>query len=256
MSGLVIHVVGTDTDVGKTVATAAIASYLRAKGAQVAIYKPVQTGVTDQQPGDAALAALLSDADAYEGCRFSRPMAPVVAAKLEGRPLLPLSAHIATISQLGEEYEFVLVEGAGGVTVDLASAETGGYRRQNQAHLIEYGELERLEQKTVIVARSGLGTLNHIGLTGEYLRSRDIDPAGVVIGSWPCSPSEVEISNIDFLKKTGFKVLAQIQEGAGKNFVVGEHDDFLHSQEEIMEFRQNASSWFIDAFDTCFKDYF
>lgn len=49
----------------------------------------------------------------------------MVAAELENRPLLPLSAHIATISQLSEEYEFVLVEGAGGVTVDLASAKTG-----------------------------------------------------------------------------------------------------------------------------------
>ncbi|MCB8799113.1 dethiobiotin synthase, partial [Escherichia coli] len=83
----VLLITGTDTEVGKTISTAALAAVLSGVGS-VAVYKPVQTGVSGSEPGDAAEVARLSGIrDAVEGIRFRDPMAPVAAAEREQRKL-------------------------------------------------------------------------------------------------------------------------------------------------------------------------
>ena len=67
-----------------------------------------------------------------------------------------------------------------------------------------------------MVARAGLGTLNHTELTVGALRSRGLEPAGLVIGSWPADPDLAERCNRDDLPRlTGVPLLASIPEGAG-----------------------------------------
>src|SRR3712207_5982819 len=86
-------ITGTDTGVGKTVATAAIACALADQGRRVAVLKPVQTGVYDGQPGDAefVLSALDSARLQADACpyRFRAPAAPLVAAQAEGTRVDP-----------------------------------------------------------------------------------------------------------------------------------------------------------------------
>lgn len=246
MSARIINIVGTDTDVGKTIATAAIAAARIIHGEKVAIFKPTQTGVTASMPGDAQLAAALSGAEAFEGARLRYPMAPVAAAARESKPLPGLEQHRDRVEDLLGRFDTVLVEGAGGVLVDLAEplpASAGEYRSQNQADLILVLAALGMPTATVIVARAGLGTLNHTGLTAHYLTACGLDVTGVIIGADPAHPSPVEASNLEHLERCGLTILGAIPEGAGKGFVVGENERVLHSQKEIAAFRAQAVSW-------------
>ncbi|MCU6479998.1 8-amino-7-oxononanoate synthase/dethiobiotin synthetase [Arthrobacter silviterrae] len=197
-------VTGTDTDVGKTVTTAALASALLADGHSVAVYKPVQTGVAGNEAGDAAEVKRLSGAaTAEEGIRLARPMAPVPAAALEGRILPTLADHAAAVRRLAATHRHVLVEGSGGLLVEL---DGDGHTVADLAAALGGG--------VVVVCRSGLGTLNHTMLTLEALTHRGLTAAGLVVGSLPDQPSMVERSNLDFLEALPIPLLACLPAGA------------------------------------------
>src|SRR5581483_5566903 len=118
-----LFVTGTDTGVGKTVATAAIACALAAASRRVAVLKPAQTGVEPGQPGDAefVLAALGSAQAPGSACvyRLRAPAAPLVAAQAEG-VVLDLGRIHDAYATLRESHDVVLLEGAGGLLVPLA----------------------------------------------------------------------------------------------------------------------------------------
>jgi dethiobiotin synthase len=196
----VVVVTGTDTDVGKTVATAALAAVFASFGATAAVYKPTQTGADPDSHGDVQEAARLAGIhSATEGVRLRAAMAPVPAARLEGRMLPALGDHVGRIQHLATRHDRVFVEGAGGVLVRLDAA---GNTIADVAHAAE--------APAVVVCRSGLGTLNHTELTLEALARRGIAVAGVVIGSWPAEPSDVELSNREHLSSLGVPLLGAI----------------------------------------------
>lgn len=123
-----VVVTGTDTDVGKTYATAALAvAGWYAGRRRIAVYKPQQTGVRGDEPGDVHDVARLARAAGVpsealtmsEGQRLTEPMAPPPAAAIDGVELLPITAHVAKILELQESHDLVLVEGSGGVLVEL-----------------------------------------------------------------------------------------------------------------------------------------
>ena len=142
----VIIVTGTDTDVGKTVVTAAIVAVLVQAGRRVAAYKPTQTGVEPGEPGEGA-----------------------------GGLLVELTE-------------------AGDTLADLATALPGS--------------------AVVVVARSGLGTLNHTMLTREALGRRQIRSFGVVIGAWPAQPSRIEATNRAYFEELAEGLLGAVPLGA------------------------------------------
>ncbi|MDQ0865130.1 dethiobiotin synthase [Arthrobacter globiformis] len=179
----VVLVTGTDTGVGKTITTAALAAVLSGTGRSVAVYKPCQSGAADGD-SDAAEIVRLADVTAEAGVVLQEPMAPVAAAAIDGTPLPSLAAHAARIRELAGAHDHVLVEGAGGLLVELDS--DGGT-------LADLGSL--LAAAFVVVARPGLGTLNHTALTLEALSARGLDVLGVVLGSWPVRPDAVHYSN-------------------------------------------------------------
>jgi dethiobiotin synthase len=200
----VIVVTGTDTEVGKTVATAAVASVLVAAGRSVTAYKPAQTGVSPGEPGDMAEVTRLAGITTHEGTRLRTPMAPRPAAALEHSGLPSLAEHIETVGTLATTFEHVVVEGAGGLLVELTdSGET-------------LADLARALPgcTVVIVARSALGTLNHTMLTREALSHRGIRCEGVIIGSWPDDPSIIETSNRDHFSGLPEGLLGAIPRGA------------------------------------------
>lgn len=194
----VIVVTGTDTDVGKTIATAAIAAVL-AGTSTVAVYKPVQTGVLTGGIGDIDVVSRLSGVqDCSDGVRLPEPMAPVAAAANAGVALPTLSEHVGRIAALAETHDHVLVEGAGGLLVEL------DHTRRTLADLAA----ALPDRAIVVVARSGLGTLNHVALTVDVLAHRGLHAAGLIIGSWPEHPSAIELSNREYLSNTGVPLLA------------------------------------------------
>ncbi|RMB72465.1 ATP-dependent dethiobiotin synthetase BioD [Rhodococcus sp. SBT000017] len=203
----VLLVTGTSTGVGKTVITAALAAAAQAGGRSVAVCKPAQTGVGGDYPDEADIDVVqrLSGVQGVELARYPEPLAPDVAARRSGRPMLELEAVVDAVRALDAAHDLVLVEGAGGVAVRLGA---GGFTVLDVA--------EAVSAPIVIVAGAELGTLNHSALTIAAARAGGVECAGLVIGSWPAAPSLAARVNRDELPLvTGIELTASIPEGAG-----------------------------------------
>jgi dethiobiotin synthetase len=202
----VIVVTGTDTGVGKTIVSAALAALMPG-----AVYvKPAQPGDDD----DAATVARLSGAETHTLARFPEPLAPATAARRSGLP--PISPRDVAAFVRGIDAPQVIIEGAGGLLV--AFDDEGGT-------LADVAAL--LDAPVVVVARAGLGTLNHTALTLEALHTRGLRCEGVVIGSWPRDPDLAAQCNLHDLGP----LLGRIPEGAGDLT----REDFLATVQANME---------------------
>jgi len=207
VNGRGYFVTATDTGVGKTFVTAALAAALRARGRDVAVFKPVQSGaLADDPAGDAALLG----ADCVYA--FRAPLAPLVAARKEGRQI-ELEPILERARALEREHEMLLVEGAGGLLVPLSD------------DLDLAGLVAALGLPLVVVARAGLGTVNHTLLTIEVARARGLEIAGVVLNgdgdeSTDDNPALIEA-------RSGARVLARIPRLADPSDAAGYLDDFL-----------------------------
>jgi dethiobiotin synthetase len=172
-------VTGTDTGVGKTVVTGGLARGLRSAGRNVAVFKPVQSGASLEDPaGDAAVLG----ADCIYA--FEAPLAPLIAARRAGKTI-ELEQILRRADRLVSTHEILLVEGAGGL---LVRYDDEGVTLADLAH--------RLVAPVLVVTRAGLGTLNDTALTLEAMAHRGIDLAGLVIGAWPGEPDLAARSNI------------------------------------------------------------
>ncbi|MUT67957.1 dethiobiotin synthase [Paenibacillus sp. NEAU-GSW1] len=179
-----LFVTGTDTAVGKTVVTAALAAALRAEGLNAGVWKPVQSGA-QLGSGDTDAERLLRDTGIDESIEavapfsFEAPLTPFLAAKHAGATLT-LQGIIDAGRPLMERYEALLIEGAGGVAVPLT----------NDALVLDL--IAALRIPALIVARSGLGTINHTIMTASCLRQHGIPIAGVILndGSDPGSADD------------------------------------------------------------------
>jgi dethiobiotin synthetase len=180
-----VVVTGTDTGVGKTVATAALACHARLVGVDVAVCKPVQTG--SPRDDDLADVARLSGVDALSGSwRYPEPLAPVAAAGRAGMALPTRDELVASVASV--DAELTIVEGAGGLLVELGA---NGVTLRDLA--------SDLAASVLIVVAPGLGTLNHTALTLEALAAQGIACAGLVIGAWPPDPGVAETGNREAL---------------------------------------------------------
>ncbi|MBI4948969.1 MAG: dethiobiotin synthase [Deltaproteobacteria bacterium] len=169
-------ITGTDTNVGKTFVSILIARALKARGIDVGVMKPVETGCAEAGgslvPTDALALKKAAGSDdpldLINPYRFSHPLSPNVAARLSGveTDLNRIESAFKTLSAV---HEIILVEGAGGLLVPL----NGDYTMADVAI--------RLSARLLIVAASKLGAINHALLTVECAKSRGIDVAGVIL---------------------------------------------------------------------------
>jgi len=171
-------ITGTDTDIGKTAVTAAMLRALRLQGINAATMKPVQTGAT--LSNGTWIAPDLSFHDAAANFHppkdhiarmapycYEPACSPHLAARMAGA--YPDIDRILTLARgLEKLYDALLVEGAGGTYVPLTESET----------MLDL--MQRLGYPVILVARRGLGTINHTLLSIEALRTRQLQVAGVI----------------------------------------------------------------------------
>ncbi len=201
-----LFITGTDTDVGKTVVTAILGLAYQKKGINVGYFKPVQSGAERKNnkliPPDAEFCRrslnLNISAEQLCGYIFEPPVSPHLAAKWAGIKIDP--AHIKTCYDLlTEQYDTLLVEGTGGLLVPLAP------------NYFIRDLIKTLNLPLIVVARPGLGTLNHTLLTLECARQAGIKIAGVIINRAPILPDPVVENNIKTITTMGqTKILAVI----------------------------------------------
>jgi len=209
MQGL--FVTGTDTDVGKTVLSAALLAAMASAGEPTAAHKPAVTGL-DNQPGDAPSVAghaaarwppdheLLGAAadmapEDVAPRRYGPAVSPQLAAELAGEPLdrrelLAAAAEVAA-SAVREE-RTLIVEGAGGLLSPLAT------------ELTVCDLAVALKLPLLIAARPGLGTVNHALLTLQAARAAGLSVRAVVLTPWPEQPSRLERYNREAITRFGF----------------------------------------------------
>lgn len=206
-----VVVTGTDTGVGKTIVTAAVAAAAATAGLRVAVVKPGQTGTaTDEETDVATVRRLAAPASARSLAEYPDPLAPLTAARIAALPALDLSTVVAEVRADASRYDLVLVEGAGGLLVQLGESTPPGGGTVAPWTVADLAVA--LDAPAIVVARAGLGTLNHTALTLEALDRRGV-PACVVIGAWPAEPGLAERCNLTDL--TG-EVVGRVPDGAGR----------------------------------------
>ena len=171
--GKCIFITGTDTDVGKTVVAGCLASVLSRAGKKTAYYKPIQCGGLlkgDSVSPDLALVKELSEIpkhDLVNDFSFSLAASPHLAAEYD-KQKVDINIIKNRIKSLIKDYDIVLIEGAGGLIVPLT-------RTYTVLNLIQ-----DLSVPVIVVARAGLGTVNHTSLTINALKQSEIPILGVI----------------------------------------------------------------------------
>lgn len=197
-----LFVTGTDTDVGKTAVAAGLLQVLADRGVEVRPFKPVETGWPEDVdwPRDAACLAHAAGCDNLareQVCpvAYEEPLAPSVAAARADRPVDLARLDDAAAEAIADA-DLTLVEGAGGLLVPVTEDIT----------MLELAA--RWQLPVLVVARAGLGTLNHTALTVQTARQRGLEVLGIVINRYPDDPNVATRTNPDELERlTGAPVL-------------------------------------------------
>lgn len=167
-----VLITATDTGVGKTFVAYNLAYSLKEAGVKVGYLKPVETDVKDL-PTDGSLLISITEQNIKEAVPvvFSLPLSPYAGILEEGKDfsLEDLKHHFESMLK---KYEFVIVEGAGGIAVPIK-------KDYDYARLAKDWNLPIL-----VVARATLGTINHTFLTYFYAKSMGLTFQGIVMNGF------------------------------------------------------------------------
>jgi dethiobiotin synthetase len=190
-------VTGTDTGVGKTLVSVSLAAFFSLRmGLNVGVMKPFETGLpvdrTELFPCDAKSLKDASGSTDNLGvinpCTFELPLAPETAAQLDGKTI-DLTVVDRVYEKILKSHDITLVEGAGGILVPILEG-------------FFFADLiARWALPTVVVARLGLGTINHTLLTCRTLQARGIRVMGVVLNDTEGSDDTAARTNPEMLRK-------------------------------------------------------
>jgi dethiobiotin synthetase len=186
-----IFVTGTDTNVGKTWVAAGLTAVLRRWGLKAIYFKPMQSGCPEEDgrliPTDARFARDLADVpeplELLTPVVLRLPLAPAVAAQQENRQV-DLGQVAEAMWELARRYDVFVIEGAGGLFVPLVGTK-----------FLVIDMVRWLRLPLLVVARAGLGTINHTALTVIGAYQAGIPVAGVVLNRYPENPSLAEVTN-------------------------------------------------------------
>lgn len=219
-----IFVIGTDTDVGKTFVTAGITYVLRKNGLNACSYKAVQSGGVYEGINlvseDAQFVKnITSINEAYEVMNsycLKTAVSPHIAAEIENVKI-DKKIILEGYKKLEEKYDFIIAEGSGGAVVPLI---------RNNYYM--YDLIKDLHIPVVIVARAGVGTINHTVLTVEFLRNKGIDIKGVIINGY--EGNFYEDDNMRVIKDiTGLEIISvinKVKEKEYKSFVKKAREEY------------------------------
>lgn len=193
-------ITGTDTGVGKTYVTLWLARLFAGEGLGVGVMKPISSGPRKENDALYLKRKLkLKDTNhLINPIHLSLPLAPYPAARLQKRKL-SLAPVFSAFAKLSKRHDCLLVEGIGGVLVPLT-------RTYLVADLIK-----DLGLPAIIVARAGLGTINHTLLTVEALRKRKVKIAGIILNGYKRKELS-ERTNAEVIEElTGIPIMAKLK---------------------------------------------
>ena len=182
-----VFITGTDTGVGKTIVTATVATALTQQGVNAGVMKPIVTGLAESKAGLSDPDWLISKTGVGDSpalispYRFQIAASPLVAAAPTGVPI-DIEHIIRAFQALSDQHDCILVEGIGGVMVPLTT------------DLFVVDLMKHMNLPVLVVARSGLGSINHTLLTLDCLRSRGVRILGLVFNAAARPPADADLS--------------------------------------------------------------
>jgi len=188
-----IFIAGTDTNVGKTVVTAALGLALQQTGAKVGIMKPVETGsAPDKTNSDVHrlrnVFASCKNVDVQNVYSLPQPVAPLEAART-AQQSIDVDAILNACRTFAVHHDYVLVEGAGGILVPLTETH-------DVCDLIRI-----LGLPCLIVGRTRLGSINHTRLTLRGLQEAGIPVFGILLNHTDTTPEEQQASTVKLIRE-------------------------------------------------------
>lgn len=197
-----IFIIGTDTGVGKTIISAGLLYLLLKNNYRAAYFKPVASGEVEsggtKVSADAAFVEAVSGfserSDRVTPFAFADAVAPHLAARIAGLRIDPAVIQ-ERFNELKDRYEIIIAEGAGGLAVPL-----------NDEGYMQHDLIRELGFSCLLVARAGLGTINHTLLTLAFAKSIGLTVKGIIISG--AGQTMVEQDNIETIKKlSGIKAI-------------------------------------------------
>ncbi len=209
-----VLITGTDTGIGKSFITYNLALALKKKGLKVGCFKPVETFVEDiPQDGKLLSEATGQDIGEVVPVTFKLPLAPR-SAEIEENREVDIELLKKRFNDLKRKYEFVLVEGAGGIAVPIKKNYT-------------YGNFAlELNMPVIIVGRAGLGTINHTYLAWFYAKSLGVEVTGIVLNRFSGKDVSERTNPTIVEEMTGIKPVT-VKEHRGKLVSPDEEEELL-----------------------------
>ena len=183
-----LFVVGTGTDVGKTYVASLIIKKLNSAGLNAAYYKAAMSGNTKTAngkiiPGDAYFVKKMSGIKQpiHEMCKYvyEMPASPHLASRYE-KNYVNMHVIEESFRNVCKKYDYVTIEGSGGIVCPI--------RLDGEKIMLE-DIIKNFNAPAVIVADSGLGTINNVVLTSEYMKQKKIRTSGIIFNNF--SPGNI-----------------------------------------------------------------
>jgi len=177
-----IFITATGTDIGKTFVTALIVKKLRDTGYNAGYYKAALSGAEISEngliPGDAQyvnkIANINETMDNLVSYVYKEAVSPHLASKIEGNPV-EMNKVIEDFNNALSKYDYLTMEGSGGIVCPI---------RYDHKKIMLEDIIKELGLSTLIIADAGLGTINNVVLTVEYLKNRNISVKGIILNHY------------------------------------------------------------------------
>lgn len=206
-----IFITATGTDMGKTYITALIVKKLAESGVNAGYYKAALSGAEERNgmliPGDAAhvkeVATIEQDLGTMVSYVYKASVSPHLAARIEGNPV-DLDTVRRDFKSLCGRYDYITADGSGGIVCPI--------RVDEQTIFLE-DIIKTLNLPGIIVADGGLGTINSVVLTAEYMKQKEIPVKGIILNNYDAQ-SLMHRDNREMIERlTGIPVIAAAEHG-------------------------------------------
>ena len=182
-----LFVVGTGTDIGKTYVTGLLLKYVRDNGYNATYFKAALSGAIKDEnglliPGDAVevlrMANLEEDTDFLVPYIYETAVSPHLASHIEGNPV-ELTKVKQAYDEVSKKYDYIVMEGSGGIVCPIHYEG-----KDNENNIMLEDIIKYLGLDVVLIADAGLGTINSVVTTVEYLKNRNIHVCGIIMNNY------------------------------------------------------------------------
>ena len=179
-----LFVIGTGTDIGKTYVTGLLLKYIRDNGYDATYFKAALSGaIRDENdnliPGDAVevlrMADLEEDTDFLVPYIYETAVSPHLASRIEGNPV-NLKTVKEAYEKVSQKYDYIVMEGSGGIVCPIHYEG-----KESEGNIMLEDIIKFLNLDVILIADAGLGTINSVVTTVEYLKNRDIHVCGIIM---------------------------------------------------------------------------